>query len=149
MSRPNGNGHQNLIAQPGTACQIEFRLIQVFRPSRTFLLQNRDLAIDAKNLRHFLFELSVAAFQVIAHLVRFQFLLVEDLAHRALDEVGKTLMPCRRPMLCQEPRRPQLMRIAQFLCLATGQRDQPRLGFACDRRLLTGSGRSSSTAKQP
>ena len=27
MSPLNGNGHQNLIAQPGTACQIEFRLI--------------------------------------------------------------------------------------------------------------------------
>ena len=24
---PNGNGHQNLIAQPGTSCPIEFRLI--------------------------------------------------------------------------------------------------------------------------
>jgi hypothetical protein len=28
-SRLNGNGHQNLIAQPGTSCPIEFRLIQV------------------------------------------------------------------------------------------------------------------------
>jgi hypothetical protein len=29
MIAPNSNGHQNLIAQPGTACQIEFRLIHV------------------------------------------------------------------------------------------------------------------------
>jgi hypothetical protein len=29
MIAPNGNGHQNRIAQPGTACQIEFRLIQI------------------------------------------------------------------------------------------------------------------------
>ena len=27
--RPNGNGHQNLIAQPGTTCPIEFRLIHI------------------------------------------------------------------------------------------------------------------------
>src|SRR5271166_5048402 len=36
----------------------------------------------------------------------------------------------------QEPRRPQLVRIAQVLRLATGQRDQPCLGLGGDRRLL-------------
>src|SRR5262249_19498348 len=28
-SEPDGNGYQNLIAQPGTSCPIEFRLIQM------------------------------------------------------------------------------------------------------------------------
>jgi hypothetical protein len=32
-SPPNGNGHQNLIAQPGTSCPIEFRLIQLRKPA--------------------------------------------------------------------------------------------------------------------
>jgi hypothetical protein len=31
MIAPNGNGHQNPIAQPGTACQIEFRLMHQLR----------------------------------------------------------------------------------------------------------------------
>ena len=31
---PNGNGHQNLIAQPATGCPIEFRLIHV-NPANT------------------------------------------------------------------------------------------------------------------
>ena len=67
---------------------------------------------------------------------------VEDLAHRALDEVGKTLVPRSRSMLPrmagQQPRRPQLMRIAQFLRLPAGQRHQPGLGLSGDRGLLAG-----------
>ena len=39
-------------------------------------------------------------------------------------------------MAGQKPRRPQFMRIAQFLRLAAGQRHQPRLGLDRDRRLL-------------
>jgi hypothetical protein len=31
MSPLNGNGHQNLIAQPGTSCPIEFRRIHKMR----------------------------------------------------------------------------------------------------------------------
>jgi len=113
------------------------------------LLQHCDLAIDAEHLRHFLFELVVAAFQVVANLVRLHFMPIEDLAHRILDQIGETLMSCRWPMRArvagQQPRRPQLMRIAQFLGLATGQRHQPGLGLSRDRRLL----RSSSAANGP
>jgi hypothetical protein len=46
----------------------------------------RLLAIDAQDLRHFLLELSVTLFQVIAHLVRLDFLSVENLANRARDQ---------------------------------------------------------------
>src|ERR1700758_3677401 len=71
--------------------------------------------IDTQNLRHFLLELGVATLQIVAHLVRLDFLLAENLAHRALDQLGKALVPRRRAVLarmaCQQPRRPQLMRI--------------------------------------
>src|SRR5215468_12671446 len=63
------------------------------------LLQDLDLAIDTENLRHFLLELGIATLQIVAHLVRLDFLLAENLAHRALDQVGKALVSRRRAML--------------------------------------------------
>src|SRR5260221_675654 len=80
------------------------------------LLQDLNLAIDAQNLRHLRFEIGIATFQVVAHLVRLDLLLAKDLAHRALDQVGKTFVPRRRSVLArmagQQPRRPQLVGIA-------------------------------------
>src|SRR6185436_3110112 len=52
-------------------------------------LQNLDLAINAQNLGHLLLELGIATFQIVAHLVRLDFLLAEDLAHRALNPCDK------------------------------------------------------------
>lgn len=57
-----------------------------------------------------LFELGVAIFKVVAHLVRLDFLLAEDLAHLFLDQISQTCMLCCRPLFArmarQEPRRP-------------------------------------------
>ena len=53
------------------------------------LLDELHLAIDAQNLRHLLLELRVAAFQLVADLMRLHLLLIEDLAHRALSQLGK------------------------------------------------------------
>ena len=93
------------------------------------LFQDLDLAVDTQNLRHLLLELGVAPFQVVAHLVRLDVLLAEDLAHRALDQMGETFVPCRRSALArmtgQKPRRPQLVRIAVLLGLIARQRYQP------------------------
>ena len=61
--------------------------------------QNLDLAINAQNLRHLLLELGIATFQIVAHLVRLDFLLAEDLAHRALNQLGESLVPRRRSVL--------------------------------------------------
>src|SRR6266516_7946213 len=73
-----------------------------------------NLTIDAQNLRHLRLEIGIATFQVVAHLVRLDVLLAEDLAHRPLDQVGETFVPRRRSVLvrmaCQQPRRPQLVR---------------------------------------
>src|SRR5207244_9385587 len=53
---------------------------------------------------------------------------------------GEAGMPLRRSMLAgvagEKPRRPQFMRIAQFLRLPARQRRQPCFGFDGDRRLL-------------
>src|SRR5262245_1534367 len=85
-------------------------------------------------------KLGIALFQVVAHLVRLHFLLIENLADRALRQVGEAGMPLRRSMLAgvagEKPRRPQFMRIAQFLRLPASQRRQPCFGFDGDRRLL-------------
>jgi hypothetical protein len=71
--------------------------------------------------------------------VRFHFFLIEDLAHRALRQVGEARMSLRRSMLAgvagQKPRRPQFVGITKVLRLSARQRHQPRLGFERDRRL--------------
>src|SRR6202048_1148544 len=103
-------------------------------------LQNLDLAINAQNLGHLLLELGIATFQIVAHLVRLDFLPAEDLAHRALNQPGETFVPRRRAVLacvtCQKPRRPQLMRIAVLLGLVARQRHQPGFGLRRDDRFF-------------
>src|SRR5215469_16824832 len=47
------------------------------------------LAVDAQHLGHFFRKLRIAALQVVAHLVRLYFLLVEDLAQRALRQLAQ------------------------------------------------------------
>src|SRR5262249_7212036 len=72
------------------------------------------------------------------------FLLTENLAHRALDKIGKTFVSRRRSVLArmarQKTRRPQLVRIAVILGLVARQRHQPGLGLRCNRRLFARSG---------
>jgi hypothetical protein len=76
--------------------------------------------------------------------VRLDFLLAEKLAHRALYQLGETVVPCRRTVLArmarQKPRRPQFVRIAVLLGLVACQRYQPSLGLRRDRRLLARMG---------
>src|SRR6202166_1062078 len=80
------------------------------------LFQDLDLAVDTENLRHFLLKFGVATFQIVAHLVRLDFLMAEDLAQRGLDQMCVTSVPTRRSvpagMACEQPRGPQLVRIA-------------------------------------
>jgi len=107
---------------------------------RRRLLDESHFAIDAQNLGHLLLELRIAAFQVVADLVRLHLFLIEDLAHRALSQLGKASVPLCRPMLTrmagEQPRRPQFVGIAEVLGLAAGEVDNPCLGRGGDRRLL-------------
>src|SRR6202044_4054863 len=61
--------------------------------------QNRDLTIDAQDLGHLLLEGIVAAFEVVAHLVRPHIVLVEDLKDRALSEERQAGMAGRLGIL--------------------------------------------------
>src|SRR5258705_3683433 len=63
--------------------------------------QNLDLAVNTENLRHLLLKFSIAAFQIVANLVRFDLLLPEDLAHRALHQLGETFVPTGRAGLAR------------------------------------------------
>src|SRR5882757_5612316 len=109
--------------------------------SRPF--QDLNLTIDAQNLGHLSLKFSVAALQIVAHLMRLDFLLAKYLAHRTLDQASETVMASGRPVLArmprQQPRRPQLVRIAHILGLAAGQVHQPCLGIRRDDRLLARS----------
>src|SRR5208283_2048394 len=106
------------------------------------LLDKLHLAIDAQNLRHLLLELRVAAFQVGVDLVRLYLLLIEDVAQRALSQLGKASVALCRPMLTrmagEQPRGPQFVGIAEVLGLAAGEVDNPCLGLGGDRRLPAG-----------
>ena len=107
------------------------------------LLQELHPAIDAQHFGHLFRKLGIALLQVVAHLVRLDLLLIEDLAHRALRQAGEAGVSLRRSMLAcvpgEQPRRPQFMRITQFLCLPASERRQPCLGFDGDHRLLAGA----------
>jgi hypothetical protein len=72
--------------------------------------------------------------------VRLDLLLIEDLAHRALDQLIKARVALSWSMLTrvagEKPRRPQLVGISQVLRLPAGQRHQPRFGLGGDLRLF-------------
>ena len=86
------------------------------------------LAINAQHFGHFFREVGAAALQIVAYFVRLHVFLVEDFAHRALHQVGEARMSLPRSMLAgvggEKPRRPQFVRIAAVLGLATGQIDE-------------------------
>src|SRR6478672_11360089 len=104
---------------------------------------NSSMAAMMRALSSSLDATRIAALQVIADLVRLYLLLIEDVAQSALSEVGKADVPCGRRMLAhmtgEQTRRPQLVRIAEFLGLAAGKIHHPCLGLGRDRRLLAGS----------
>ncbi|MET4754425.1 hypothetical protein ABIB08_008804 [Bradyrhizobium sp. RT11b] len=118
------------------------RLSPSLRLGRGFF-QDCDFTIDAQDLGHLPFELSIAIFKIVAHLVRLDFLLAEDLAHRSLDQIGQACMPCRRPVFArmarQQPRRPQLMWIAVVLRLVTRQQHQRGFGLRRDGWFIAGA----------
>jgi hypothetical protein len=72
------------------------------------LLQQLHFAINAEHFGHLFRKLGVAALQVIPDFMRLHLLLVEDLAHSALRQMGEARVPLRRSMLAsvtdQKPR---------------------------------------------
>ena len=132
-----GAGHRRQIRRCGRD-RLDSRLLVVgdnrHRLARCFrlilrlgrrLFQDLNLAIDAQNLRHLLLEIGIAAFQMVTHLMRFDFFLTENFAHRALDKIGEASVSRRCPVLArmarQQARRPQLVRIAVILGLVARQ----------------------------
>ncbi len=75
--------------------------------------------------------------------MRLDFLLAEKLAHRALNQMGETIVSGPRSMLAgmarQQSCRPQLVRMTVLLGLVARQRHQPGLGLRRDHRLLARS----------
>ena len=107
------------------------------------------LAINAQHFGHFFREVGAAALQIVAYFVRLHVFLVEDFAHRALHQVGEARMslPRSRRAGGERPRRPQFVRIAAVLGLATGQIDAPCLGTSIGVvGSRPGRGRSSGAA---
>ena len=112
-------------------------LLAVLRLGRLF--QQRDLAVDAQHFGHFPREFGIAALQIVTHLVRLDLVRGQYLAQGSLRQIGQAGVAGRRArfahVLRQQPRRPQFVRVAQILGLATGQIDDERPRFAGDDRL--------------
>ena len=106
---------------------------------RGLCFQDLHLAINAQHLGHLFRKVGVALLQVVSHFVRFDFTLVENLAHRALRQIGKARMSlCGSAvagMAGEQPCRPQFVGITEIFSLAAGERHQPGLGFGRDGRL--------------
>ena len=85
----------------------------------------------------------VAAFQVIADLVRLDRVAGEDLADRALDDARQRRMAGRdgvfTGMTRQQPRGPEFVRVSEVAGFLAGQRHQPGSGFRRDVRRLAGT----------
>ena len=74
------------------------RVAWVLRGGGGFL-QDLDVFVNAQDLHHLLGELGIAALEIVTHLVRLHLARVEDLADRALDQIGKAGMAGQRAML--------------------------------------------------
>jgi hypothetical protein len=87
--------------------------------------QNCDLTIDAEHLGYFRFERIITPFEIIANLMRLDVMAGEDLADRALGDIGHARIPGGRRMLTrmarQQPGRPKLVRIPQVFGFLAGQ----------------------------
>ena len=91
------------------------------------------LPIDVQHVGHLGGKIRIAAFHIVAHFVRLHLVPAEDLAHRALRQIGKAGVALPRSVLArmmrQKPRCPQLVGIAKLLGLPACQRCQPSLGL--------------------
>ena len=90
--------------------------------------------VDKQNVSQFSVELRIAPLQIVADLVRSQFVSLENFGNRASRQLRQAWVTFRRAvsagMAGKQPGRPQLLRVAQFLRLAACQRHHPsaRLG---------------------
>src|SRR5271168_1423846 len=119
------------------------RVARRFLRCRRGLLQESHLTINAQHFGHLCRKVGITLFQVVSHFMRLHLFLAEDLAYRALRQIGEACMSLRRPMLAsvagQKSRRPQFVGIAEVLRLSARQRHQPSLGLQRDRRFPAGA----------
>lgn len=80
-------------------------------------------------------EVGIAAFRAVAHLVRLDLLVIEDLADGALHQAGQAIGPGRRPVLGEPPRRPYFVPVTELLDLAASHGNQPVSRLHHDHRL--------------
>src|SRR5271165_2197234 len=103
--------------------------------------QHRHLPVDAEDFGHLGLELGIALFQVVAHLVRLDFLLGQDLADRPLGQFPKARMSGGWSVLTgmrgEQPGGPQLVRVTQLLGLPARQRHQPGFRLGRDYRIAS------------
>jgi hypothetical protein len=110
---------------------------------RRRLLQESHLMINTQHLGHLLGKVGIALFQVVSHFVRLHLVLAEDLAHRALRQIGEACVSLCRSVLAsvagQKSRRPKFVGIAEVLGLPARQRPQPCLGVQRNRQFPAGA----------
>ena len=116
IARQAGHGAKGLAGKSGAVVPIAVDaglfVVGDDRKRRGFLarcadgglLEHLDFAIDAQDLGHLLVEQGIAAFQIVAHLVRLDLICGENFAQRALSKIGETFVSHRRTMFANVPR---------------------------------------------
>ena len=99
-----------------------------------------DIAVDHEHLMHLPVEVGIALLQVVADLVRFELVLVEDAPDRTLAGTGKTRKPGLFRLFANIARQrrnaPQFCGQADILGLGACHADDPSLCFAGDFGLI-------------
>ena len=106
-----------------------------------FCPQHRHLSVDTKDRGHLGLKLGIALFQVVAYLVRLDFLLGQNFADRPLGQLAQAGMPSRGSVLPgmrgEQPGGPQFVGITQLSGLAARQCHQPGFGLGRDDRIAS------------
>ena len=97
------------------------------------------LPIDVQHVGHLGGKIRIAAFHIVAHFVRLHLVPAEDLAHRALRQVGEAGVALRGPCWRAWRARSRVVHSwwgwpPKFLRLPACQRRQPCLGLKGNRR---------------
>jgi hypothetical protein len=109
------------------------------------LLQQLDLTIDAQHLGHFRRGLGIAAFQVVAQLVRLHLASIEYLADGSLRQIGQAGVPGCRSVWCTPKATPTAKNNGSSRYANSIRARQTRpAGSVREREMISSSASSSS-----
>src|SRR5580700_9214339 len=108
------------------------------RRGRAFLAPDLYLFVNMQNLHHLGVELGIGSLQIVPSLVGTHLVGAENLGNRSSPQFPETRLASGlrmlADMLCQQPRGPEFLSIAQIFWFVTGQSHHPSARFGGYRR---------------